>query len=57
MTVYVADAHVRVQRLVLVLKMATVLEAYTTEEQRSLVRLLWGKGFNEKDIQKEMFHV
>jgi hypothetical protein len=33
-----------------------VLE-YTTEEQRSLVRFLWAKGLNEKDIHKEMFLV
>jgi hypothetical protein len=30
MTVYVADAHARVQRLVSVVKMATVLEEYIT---------------------------
>jgi hypothetical protein len=35
MSVYVADAHV--QRLVSVVKMATVLEEYTTEKQRSVV--------------------
>jgi hypothetical protein len=38
MTVYVADAHARVQRLVSVVKMAALLEGCTTEEQRSLVR-------------------
>jgi hypothetical protein len=37
MTVYVADAHAHVQRLVSVVKMATVLEEYLTEEQRSVV--------------------
>jgi hypothetical protein len=31
-TVYVADVHAHVQRLVLVVKMATMLEEYTTEE-------------------------
>jgi hypothetical protein len=36
---YVADAHV--QRLVLVVKMATVLEC-ATEEQRSVVRFFFG---------------
>jgi hypothetical protein len=36
--------------------MATVLE-YITEEQRSVVRSLWAKGHNEKDIHKEMFPV
>jgi hypothetical protein len=33
MTVQVADAHAHVQRLVSVVKMTTVLEDYTTEEQ------------------------
>jgi hypothetical protein len=57
MTVYVADAHAHVQRLVSVVEMATVLVEYTTEEQRSVVRFLWAKGFNAKDIHKEMFLV
>jgi hypothetical protein len=38
MTVYVADTHAHVQKLVLVVKMAKVLEEYITEEQRSAVR-------------------
>jgi hypothetical protein len=29
----------------------------TTEEHRSLVRFLWAKGLNAKDIYKEMFPV
>jgi hypothetical protein len=37
--------------------MTTVLEEYTTEEQRSVVRFLWVKGLNAKDIHKEMFPV
>jgi hypothetical protein len=37
MTVLVADAHAHVQSLVSVVKMATVLEEYSTEEQRSVV--------------------
>jgi hypothetical protein len=38
--------------------MATVLEKYTTEEQRSGVRFyLWAKGLNALDIRKEMFPV
>jgi hypothetical protein len=37
--------------------MATVLEVCTTEEQRFVVLLLWAKGLNAKDIQKEMFPV
>jgi hypothetical protein len=32
--------------------MATVLEEYTTEEQRSVVHFLWAKGLNAKDIHK-----
>jgi hypothetical protein len=32
--------------------MVTVLEVYTTEEQPSLVRFLWAKGLNAKDIHK-----
>jgi hypothetical protein len=43
--------------LVKVVKMATVLEEYTTEEQRSVVRFLWAKGLNAKDIHKEIFHL
>jgi hypothetical protein len=39
MTVYVADAHAHVLRLVSVAKMVTVLEECNTEEQRSVVRL------------------
>jgi transposase len=35
--------------------MATVLEECNTEEQRSVVRFLWAKGLNEKNIHKEMF--
>jgi hypothetical protein len=54
MTVFVADAHAHVQRLVSVVKMATVLEKYTTEEQRSIVCFLWAKGLNSNDIYKEM---
>jgi hypothetical protein len=37
--------------------MATVLEEYITEEQRSVVRFLWAKGLNAKDIHKEIFPV
>jgi hypothetical protein len=33
MTVYVADAHAHVQRLVSVVKKDTVLDEYTVEEQ------------------------
>jgi hypothetical protein len=37
--------------------MATMLEEYTTEEQRSIVRSLWAKGLNATHIHKEMFPV
>jgi hypothetical protein len=37
--------------------MAIVLQEYTTEEQRSVVRFLWAKGLDAKDIHKEMFPV
>jgi hypothetical protein len=57
MTDCIADAHVHVQMLVSVVKMATVLEEYTTEEQRSVVHFLWAKGPSVKDIHKEMFPV
>jgi hypothetical protein len=35
--------------------MVTMLEEYTTEEQRSDVRFLWAKGLHERDIHKECF--
>jgi hypothetical protein len=50
MTVYVAYAHAHVQRLVLVVRMATVLEVYATEEQRSVV-LFCG----QKDTMQRIF--
>jgi hypothetical protein len=34
------------------IKMVTVLEVYTTEEQRCVV---WAEGFNVKDIHKKCF--
>jgi hypothetical protein len=33
--------------------MATVLDKCPTEEQRSVVRFLWGKGLNAKNIYKK----
>jgi hypothetical protein len=33
------------------------LRKSNTEEQRSVVRFLWEKGLNAKDINKEMPHV
>jgi hypothetical protein len=35
--------------------MVTALEEYFTEEQRSVVRFLWAKELNAKDLHKEMF--
>jgi hypothetical protein len=37
--------------------MATVTEDCTTEEQGSVMRFMWIKGLNTKDIHKEMFPV
>jgi hypothetical protein len=54
----VADARGHVQWLVSVVKMATVLEECTAEEQRSVVRFfLWAKGLNTTDIHTEIFPV
>jgi hypothetical protein len=46
--------HADVQRLVSVVKMATVLNECTTEEQRFF---LWAKRLDEKDICTEIFPV
>jgi hypothetical protein len=55
MTVWIADAHALVQRLVSVVKLSTVLQDSTTEEQSSLVRFfLWAKGLNGKAIRKNV---
>jgi hypothetical protein len=37
--------------------MATMLEEYTTQEQRSPVRFLWARGLNAKNIHKEIFPI
>jgi hypothetical protein len=55
--VKVADAHAHVHSLISVLKMVTVLEECITENQHSVMRYLWAKGLNAKDIYKEMFSV
>jgi hypothetical protein len=52
-----ADTHAHVQRLVSTVKMGTVLEECTTEEQRSIVRILWAKWLNARSIYREMFSV
>jgi hypothetical protein len=44
--------HAHVQKLISVVKMAIVLEECTIEQQRSVVRFLWAKGLNVKDIHK-----
>jgi hypothetical protein len=46
---------VHVQGLISIVKMATVLEDFTTEEQCSVALLLWAKGLNAKDIHKKKF--
>jgi hypothetical protein len=57
MTVHIAGAHAHVQRLVSVVKMVTVCEEYTNEEQCSVVRFLWTKGLNAKDIHKKVSYL
>jgi hypothetical protein len=47
----------RFQRLVSVVKMATVLEECTIEEQLPVEHILWTKRLNAKDIHKDMFPV
>jgi hypothetical protein len=42
-TVRLQDEHAHVQRLVSVIKMATVLEEYTTYVQRSVVLFICGR--------------
>jgi hypothetical protein len=47
-----------VQRLVSVVKMATVLEEFTAGWQHSIVRFsLWAKGLSAKDIHKEICYI
>jgi hypothetical protein len=43
MIVYVADAHAHVQRLVSVVKTATLFEEFTTEEHCPVVRFFCGR--------------
>jgi hypothetical protein len=49
--------HAHIQRLVSVVKMATVLEECTTEEKHSVVCFFLAEGLSAKDIHKEMFPV
>jgi hypothetical protein len=53
MRVYVADAHV--QRLVSVVKMATVVEECSTEEQRSVMRFCGQKDSTQRTFIKRCF--
>jgi hypothetical protein len=46
---------VHAQRLVSAVKMATMLEGCSTEEQGFVVFFLWAKGLSTKVIHKEMF--
>jgi hypothetical protein len=55
MTVYVADAHADVQKLVSVVKMATVPQDCITEGQRSLVRLREQKDSMQRIFTKKCF--
>jgi hypothetical protein len=55
MTVYVADAHAHVQRLVLVVKMTTVLEEYATKEQPSIVLFVVEKDSMKRTFIKKYF--
>jgi hypothetical protein len=58
MTVKVANIHAHVQRLVSVVKMATVLECTSGDQLYVCAVFSLGggaKGLDAKDIQKEMF--
>jgi hypothetical protein len=57
MTVDIADAHAHVERLVSVVKMATVIEVFTTEEHRSFVRFFfcWQKDSMQSIFIKKYF--
>jgi hypothetical protein len=57
MTGYVADTHAHVQKLVSVVKMTTLFEVCTTEEQRCCVVFCGQRTRDVKDIHKEMFLV
>jgi hypothetical protein len=49
--------HVQIQRVVSVVKMTTMIEECTTEEQRTVVHFLWARGLPAKDIHKQIFPV
>jgi hypothetical protein len=55
MTVHIIDEHVHVQRLISVVKWATLLQEYNTECQLSVVRLFGGHTeLIEKGIYQQM---
>jgi hypothetical protein len=56
MTVQVVNAHAHVERLVSVVKMPTVLEGCTIEEQISVVRYFM-EALDKMDIHNGMFPV
>jgi hypothetical protein len=47
--------HAHVQTLVSVVTVATVLEGYATEDQRSVVRFLWAKDTLQRLFIKKCF--
>jgi hypothetical protein len=53
----VAGAHALVQRLISVVKMATVLEDCTTEEEQHSLVHFRRQNDSAKNIKKEMFSV
>jgi hypothetical protein len=55
MTVRVADAHAHVQRLVSAVKIAILLEEYSTDEQRSVVRFYGQKDSMQRIVTKKCF--
>jgi hypothetical protein len=55
MTVWVADVHGYVQRLVSVVNMAAVVEEYTIKEQRSVVRFCGQKDSMQRISIKKCF--
>jgi hypothetical protein len=57
MTVWGADAHAHVQRLVSVVKMATVLEGILPKSSILFCIFYIEKGLHAKDIHKAMFPV
>jgi hypothetical protein len=56
MTVYVADTHAQVQGVHSVVKMATVLEVYITEEVRSVVGFFFSLSLRAKLLNAKDTH-